>query len=94
MSGEETVEEKIKTIISNSLAIDESEITGNASLADDLGADSLDAVEIVIGVEDEFGFEVDDEDAEKLKTVQDLTDYVSRRLRKEGTKNGNRTNKK
>ena len=89
-----TIEEKIKTIISNCLAIDESEITDNASLADDLGADSLDAVEIVIGIEDEFGFELEDEEAEKLKTVQNLTDYVSRRLGKEGKKNGNRINKK
>lgn len=58
------------------LTVDESAITETASFIDDLGADSLDIVEIVMGLEDEFGFDIPDEDAEKLKTVGEAIKYI------------------
>ena len=66
------VEEKLKEIISEQLSVDVSEVIPEASFIDDLGADSLDTVEIVMAFEDEFGIEIPDEDAEKIKTVGDV----------------------
>lgn len=69
--------EKIVNIIGEQLGLDDvSEITRETSLINDLEADSLDAVEIIMGIEDEFGIEISDEDAEKFKNIGDIVDYV------------------
>lgn len=68
--------EAIKKVVMEQLTVDESAITETASFIDDLGADSLDIVEIVMGLEDEFGFDIPDEDAEKLKTVGEAIKYI------------------
>ena len=70
--------EKIKQIISEQLGVDEAEVTSSASFVDDLGADSLDQVELVMAFEEAFGLEISDEDAEKMRTVQDAVDYIDR----------------
>lgn len=71
-----SVFETVKAIIVKELKIDEAKVTLEASLQDDLGADSLDAVEIVMDLEDEFSLSIDDEAAEAIKTVKDLVDYI------------------
>jgi acyl carrier protein len=68
--------EKIKAIIVEQLGVDESEVTPEAHFIDDLGADSLDTVELVMALEEEFGIEISDEDAEKIQTVGDVSKYV------------------
>ncbi|PYX69493.1 MAG: acyl carrier protein [Acidobacteria bacterium] len=73
-----TTEEKVKQIISEQLGIEESEITSNSSFADDLGADSLDQVELVMALEEAFELEISDEDAEKIRTVRDVLEYVEK----------------
>jgi acyl carrier protein len=70
--------EKVKQIISEQLGVDEGEVTPGASFVDDLGADSLDQVELVMALEEAFGVEIPDEDAEKLRTVQDALDYIEK----------------
>jgi acyl carrier protein len=70
--------EKIRQIISEQLGIDEAEITPSASLMEDLGADSLDQVELVMALEEAFDLEIADEDAEKILRVQDALDYVEK----------------
>ena len=70
-----SVEERVKTIIVEQLGVDESEVTPTASFVDDLGADSLDTVELVMAFEENFGIEIPDEDAEKIATVKDAVDY-------------------
>ena len=70
--------EKVKQIISEQLGVDENEITPSASFVDDLGADSLDQVELVMALEEHFGVEIPDEDAEKLRTVQDAIAYIDK----------------
>ncbi len=70
--------EKIKQIISEQLGVDEAEVTSSASFVDDLGADSLDQVELVMAFEEAFGIEISDEDAEKMRTVQDAIDYIDK----------------
>jgi acyl carrier protein len=72
------VEDKVKQIIVEQLGVDEGEVTQNASFVDDLGADSLDTVELVMAFEEAFEIEIPDEDAEKIRTVQDAVDYVSK----------------
>ena len=72
------VEEKVKQIIVEQLGVDEAEVTPNASFVDDLGADSLDQVELIMAFEEAFDIEIPDEDAEKIKTVQDAVDYVQK----------------
>ena len=72
-----SVEEKVKSIIVDQLGVNESEVTGNASFVDDLGADSLDTIELVMAFEEAFGIEIPDEDAEKIKTVQNAIEYVA-----------------
>ena len=72
------VEEKVKQIIVEQLGVDEAEVTSNASFVDDLGADSLDQVELIMAFEEAFDIEIPDEDAEKIKTVQDAVDYVEK----------------
>ena len=71
-----SVDEKVKHIIVEQLGVDEDEVKSGASFVDDLGADSLDVVELVMALEEEFGLEISDEDAEKLATVQQATEYI------------------
>ena len=71
--------ERIKKIIANTLKVDESKITENASFTEDLGADSLDLVELIMAFEDEYGVEIPDEDAQKIRTVGDALEYVRAR---------------
>jgi acyl carrier protein len=71
-----SVEEKVKSIIVDQLGVNEAEVTDNASFVDDLGADSLDTIELVMAFEEAFGIEIPDEDAEKIKKVKDAIDYV------------------
>ncbi|HHX23653.1 MAG: acyl carrier protein [Tepidanaerobacteraceae bacterium] len=68
--------DKIKQIIADQLGIDEDEVVPEASFIDDLGADSLDIVEMIMAFEEEFDMEIPDEDAEKIKTVQNVIDYI------------------
>ena len=75
-----SVDEKVKSIIVEQLGVNESEVTGSASFVDDLGADSLDTIELVMAFEEAFGIEIPDEAAEKIKTVQNAVDYVETHL--------------
>ena len=68
--------DKIKKIIAEQLGVDESEINPESHFIDDLGADSLDTVELVMALEEEFGIEIPDEDAEKIQTVGDVAKYI------------------
>ena len=70
------VADKVKSIIVEQLGVDEEEVTADASFVDDLGADSLDTVELVMALEDEFEMEIPDEQAEKITTVQQAIDYA------------------
>ena len=72
------VDDKVKQIIVEQLGVDEAEVTANASFVDDLGADSLDTVELVIAFEEAFEIEIPDEDAEKIATVKDAVDYIEK----------------
>lgn len=72
----ESVEEKVKQIIVDELGVEESEVTANARFIDDLGADSLDNVELVMRFEEEFGIEIPDEEAEKIVSVRDAISYI------------------
>jgi acyl carrier protein len=74
------VEKKVKEIIIEQLGVREEEVVSEASFIDDLGADSLDLVELVMVLEEEFGQEIPDEDAEKIQTVQDAVDYINSHL--------------
>ena len=71
-----STEERVKQIIVEQLGVDEAEVTPNASFVDDLGADSLDTVELVMAFEEAFEIEIPDEDAEKIRTVQDAVSYI------------------
>jgi acyl carrier protein len=71
-------EDKVKQIIVEQLGVDEGEVTPNASFVDDLGADSLDTVELVMAFEEAFDIEIPDEDAEKIRTVKDAIDYIDK----------------
>ncbi len=70
------VEEKIKAIIAEQLGVKPEEVTPKASFVDDLGADSLDTVELIMALEEEFSIEIPDEEAEKMKTVGDAIKYI------------------
>ena len=72
------VEDKVKQIIVEQLGVDEGEVTSSASFVDDLGADSLDTVELVMAFEEAFGLEIPDEQAETIKTVQDAVSYIEK----------------
>ncbi|MDX8412429.1 MAG: acyl carrier protein [Mariprofundaceae bacterium] len=75
MSAE--IEAKVIKIVAEQLNVEESEINADSSFVDDLGADSLDTVELVMAFEEEFGVEIPDEDAEKIQTVQNAIDYIA-----------------
>ena len=74
-----SVEDKVKDIIVDQLGVDEKQVTLEASFVDDLGADSLDTVELVMALEEEFDIEIPDEEAEKIATVQDAASYIASR---------------
>ena len=78
--GNKSVEAKIKAIIAEQLGIDEEEVVNEASFIDDLGADSLDLVELIMTLEEEFGKEISDEEAESIQTVQEAIDYITEHL--------------
>jgi acyl carrier protein len=71
-----SVQDRVKQIIVEQLGVDEAEVTPSASFVDDLGADSLDTVELVMAFEEAFDLEIPDEDAEKIRTVQDAYNYI------------------
>ena len=71
------VADKVKNIIVEQLGVDEEEVTSDASFVDDLGADSLDTVELVMAFEEEFGLEIPDEDAEKITRVKEAVEYIA-----------------
>ena len=73
-----SIEERVKKIVVEQLGVKEDEVTNSASFVDDLGADSLDQVELVMALEEHFGVEIPDEDAEKLRTVQDAIAYIDK----------------
>jgi acyl carrier protein len=68
--------EKVKEVIVEQLGVDEDQVTLEASFTEDLGADSLDTVELIMAFEEEFGVEIPDDEAEKIKTVKDVVDYI------------------
>ena len=70
------VETRVKEIVCEQLGVSDEEVTPQASFIDDLGADSLDIVELVMALEEEYELEISDEDAEKIKTVQDVVTYI------------------
>jgi len=72
--------DRIKAIVVEELAVDEDEVTPEASFIDDLGADSLDVVELIMAFEEEFEIEIPDEDAENIATVKDAVDYIEENL--------------
>jgi acyl carrier protein len=73
------VREKVKQIIVEQVGVDEAEVTDTASFVDDLGADSLDQVELIMTLEEAFGIEVPDEEAEKLTAVKDVIEYIEKK---------------
>jgi acyl carrier protein len=76
-----TVSERLRKIIVDQLGVDESEVVPNASFVEDLNADSLDLVELIMSLEEEFKLQISDEDAEKITTVQEAEDYIEEHLR-------------
>ena len=78
----ENIEQRVKNIVAEQLGVNESEIKTESSFVDDLGADSLDTVELVMALEEEFECEIPDEEAEKITTVQQAIDYVTAHLKK------------
>ncbi|MFQ5580556.1 MAG: acyl carrier protein [Nitrospiria bacterium] len=74
------VDDRVKKIISEQLGVEEGEVVLDASFVDDLGADSLDTVELVMAFEEEFGIEIQDEDAEKILTVQNAIEYIKEKI--------------
>jgi acyl carrier protein len=78
-----TIEERVKKVVVNQLEIKEEEATMEASFVDDLGADSLDTVELVMALEEEFDTEIPDEEAEKIRTIQQAVDYIKQHQKDE-----------
>jgi acyl carrier protein len=76
-----SVDERVKKIVVEQLGVNESEVNPKASFVDDLGADSLDTVELVMALEEEFDCEIPDEEAEKITTVQQAVDYINAHLK-------------
>ncbi|OLC52610.1 MAG: acyl carrier protein [Chloroflexi bacterium 13_1_40CM_4_68_4] len=77
---QQEIYEKLKKIIVEQLGVDETDVTMEASFVDDLNADSLDLVELIMSLEEEFGTEISDEDAEKIKTVGDAVQYIEEKV--------------
>jgi acyl carrier protein len=75
-----TISERLKKIIVDQLGVDEGEVVQNASFVEDLNADSLDLVELIMSLEEEFKVQISDEDAEKITTVQEAEDYIEEHL--------------
>ena len=75
--ADNNLEARLKTMIAEQLGVDEAQVVPSASFADDLNADSLDLVELIMSIEEEFGVEIPDEDAEKIVTVQDALNYLN-----------------
>ena len=75
-----SIEERVKKIVVEQLGVNEAEVTPEASFVDDLGADSLDTVELVMALEEEFDCEIPDEEAEKITTVQQAIEYINAHL--------------
>ena len=75
--ADKSIEERVKDIIVEQLGVNPEQVTPTASFIEDLGADSLDTVELVMAFEEAFEIEIPDEDAEKIRTVKDATDYIS-----------------
>jgi acyl carrier protein len=73
-----TVYDRVKKVVIEQLSVDEAEIKAESSFTQDLGADSLDTVELVMALEEEFGTEIPDEDAEKITTIQQAVDYINK----------------
>lgn len=72
--------EKLKKVIVDTLGVNEDQVTPQASFVDDLGADSLDMVEMIMALEDEFGISISDEEAQKIRTVQDAVEYIENEI--------------
>lgn len=79
MATEKTIEDKVKNIIVEQLGVNADQVTSDAKFIEDLGADSLDTVELVMALEEEFGQEIPDEEAEKLQSVGDVIKYIEER---------------
>ncbi len=79
-----TTQEKVVKVVVDQLGVKEEEVKTDARFLEDLGADSLDTVELVMALEEEFGIEIPDEDAEKAKTVGDVISYIDTKLKQEG----------
>ena len=75
-------EDRVKSIIVEQLGVDADEVTPDASFVEDLGADSLDTVELIMAFEEEFGVEISDDEAEKIKKVKDAVEYIDKRATK------------
>ena len=78
----ENIEQRVKKIVAEQLGVNEADIKNESSFVDDLGADSLDTVELVMALEEEFECEIPDEEAEKITTVQQAVDYINNNLKK------------
>lgn len=76
-----SVEERVKSIIVEQLGVDAEEVNSDASFVEDLGADSLDTVELIMAFEEEFGVEISDDDAEKIRKVRDAVEYIDKRAK-------------
>ena len=79
MADQKSIEQRVKEIIVNQLNVNEEQITPTASFLDDLGADSLDTVELIMAFEEEFGVEISDDEAEKIRKVKDAVEYIDQR---------------
>jgi acyl carrier protein len=78
----ENIEQRVKKIVAEQLGVNEADIKNESAFVEDLGADSLDTVELVMALEDEFECEIPDEEAEKIRTVQQAVDYINTHLKK------------
>ena len=76
-----SVEDRVKSIIVEQLGVDAEEVNSEASFVEDLGADSLDTVELIMAFEEEFGVEISDDDAEKIRKVKDAVEYIDKRAK-------------